>query len=189
MKELRARLIAFEHRLQFPFGGVSDTNEIVFLGRHTLLEGYIERTFADTPLGEGESQLHIPACTPFLEIHFDTGEKGVWDGKTRKLVKRIRKGSEDLLDLTEQLDTRKKLQGIDLIVGTTSLDMARVAVNRFGFHYGNPTVVENRRRSLKCKDSEVTVFITKAELQAQAPRILTTRDRMAAIEQRRRKKK
>lgn len=158
---------------EFPFGGQDEYIGKKFKGNNRCLTGYKVETTQDVLLGAGrESEMFIPVGTKYLEIHFDVEEVSIEDGEINKVVKTMRKGAEDLLDLSKQMD-RKRFRNIDLIVGTTNPRLAKLAVRKLGFHYAGTDVVIEAQHGKKEKklDTSVTIYTTKNELQANSEKL------------------
>lgn len=150
----------------------------VFVGRHHMLEGYSAKVHEDVILGFNSGPSIVREGTKYLEIHFDVKARDIYDGELRKVIKVMKKGAEEMMDLSDAFE-KNKLKKVDLIVGTTNTRMAKLAVRKLGFRYYDDKVPETKNMV-----EGATIYISREDLKSKAEELRMTRKKLKIAQRR-----
>lgn len=105
-----------------------------FLGPKRKINAFIKvlEHPIEIELGNGE-KIKYATGTKYLDLHLMGDEYDVADGEMTKVFELLKASAADLLALGEAMRTRKNMQGVAFLAGTTNERLANLATDSMGF--------------------------------------------------------
>lgn len=134
-----------------------------------MLEGYTARVQEDVILDCESGTSLVVEGTRYLEIHFDITPRDIRDGELSKVIKVMRRGASDMIDLSDSFE-KNKMKKVELVVGTTNPRLAKLAVRKLGFRYYDDKV--------SYEGEGATIYISREDLKTKAEELRVTRKKL-----------
>lgn len=162
----------------FPYGGVNTCRE-VFRGEDNgyirfgnVLGGYMKTMDKDFVIKRHDTSLTFSGGTQFLELHFQQRRVNVYKGELGAVLSVLTEATKDMMSVSRRLVSDPRFVDIELMGGNTNMTLARLAVDKLGFSFVNPS--DAQRIS-----GNVPIYMTRGRLLSQEQDLVVISERLA----------